>query len=250
MFAQQLPDYDTPDGYKPLVRGQWVGNEHAVVQQIGSGTFSTVWHAYNITSGKHVALKILQRRHNRLGEFEYLLSTNVNHTHLMPLKARFHTRDNHTVLVFPLLRPLDTLERVNARRLITHVLLALRYVHEEWHMVHTDVKWDNVLYDTRRKRFMLADLGLAEFAPVEKRNRTDFSLQTTGYRAPEVEDAAHTSVSYPVDVWGAARVLEKALGDRKRSDALQDFMRHALDVNPETRWNATQLLRHEWLIEL
>lgn len=225
------------DGYMPVTLGMHLGQNYTVESRIARGSFGTVWKVRK--KRRSYAAKIFKVRHNKVGALEAELAGSIDHPCIIPLRAHFKYA-NHTVLVFPLLKPLETLKKVNVRQLAQDVLDALMHLNVDFGLIHTDVKPANILYDSRSRRYVLADLGLAEIAPVRNQR-----LQTLGYRAPEVRAENVTSLTAGIDAWSVGCTVRQLLS-QNTSDT-EDFLSRALEKNPQLRWSTTKLRGHKWL---
>ncbi|KAL9000333.1 MAG: hypothetical protein Q9169_001050 [Polycauliona sp. 2 TL-2023] len=175
-----------PDG-----EGQEMG-EYILGKQIGFGGFSVVREAYTIEGDERVlrAVKIVRKQVAGKGDFEneqlqaefeheVNLWRCLGHRNILPLLA-VHL-DSHATYCFTKLNTGGTLfdlVRNNrqgltqelARRYSYQLASAIRYLHEDMHIVHRDIKLENCLIDVSLEsaakdggNLMLCDFGLAEF---------------------------------------------------------------------------------------
>ncbi|KAJ2848997.1 hypothetical protein J3B02_003854 [Coemansia erecta] len=148
------------------------------------------------------------------------------------------------------------------------VLTALAYLHER-HIIHCDVRSDNVLIDDRGQ-VKLADFSSAVYLDVDQQSAQKTSLGAIYWMAPELAKGAGYSPS--TDVWAAGaliyemlegqppyieypdiKVLElsNANGMPKLSDpdacdaGLVELMRLCTTINPAERQPASRLRKHE-----
>ncbi|KAI4129553.1 MAG: hypothetical protein LQ338_002189 [Usnochroma carphineum] len=186
-----------PDG-----EGQEIG-EYILGKQIGFGGFSVVREAYTIEGDERVvrAVKIVRKQvagkedveNDQLqAEFEHEVSLwrCLGHRHILPLIA-VHVTDFATFCftklntggtLFDLVRKnRQGLSQDLARRYSYQLASAIRYLHEDMHIVHRDIKLENCLIDVSFEHatkdggnILLCDFGLAEFATNENgRNSPD-----------------------------------------------------------------------------
>jgi len=143
------------------------------------------------------------------------LMRNIRHPNIVGLHEVFET-DRHLCLVIELVRGGDLLEHLNgqgplseaaARSLMTQLLLALQYLHEQG-IIHRDLKPDNVLLapSSPHPQVKISDFGLA------KRLRGEYGLASTfcgtrEYVAPEVLSCDGGGYSAAVDLWSAGVIL-------------------------------------------
>lgn len=186
-----------PDG-----EGQEVG-EYILGKQIGFGGFSVVREAYTIEGDERVvrAVKVVRKQvagkedvenEQLQAEFEHEVGLwrCLGHRHILPLIAVHitefatfcFTKLNTGGTLFDLVRNnRQGLSQDLAQRYSYQLASAVRYLHEDMHIVHRDIKLENCLIDislnTAAKdggNLLLCDFGLAEFATNENgRNSPD-----------------------------------------------------------------------------
>lgn len=95
-------------------------------------------------------------------------------------------------------------------RIMTQVFKALQYLHETMHIIHRDIKPDNILIEDVRMEpspagivqqkidIKLTDFGLATFSDKEIE---DHNVGTADYKAPEILDGQDGTDK--VDIWAA-----------------------------------------------
>ncbi|KAL8966274.1 MAG: hypothetical protein Q9197_006077 [Variospora fuerteventurae] len=179
-----------PDG-----EGQEVG-EYILGKQIGFGGFSVVREAYTIEGDERVvrAVKVVRKQvtgkeevenEQLQAEFEHEVGLwrCLGHRHILPLIA-VHITDFATFCftklntggtLFDLVRNnRQGLSQDLARRYSYQLASAVRYLHEDMHIVHRDIKLENCLIDVSLENaakdggnLLLCDFGLAEFATNE-----------------------------------------------------------------------------------
>ncbi|KAK2823670.1 hypothetical protein Q7C36_020270 [Tachysurus vachellii] len=150
-------------------------------------------------------------------------------------------------------------------------LHALCYLHQH-HIIHRDLKAGNILL-TMEGRIKLADFGVSAKNDNTLQRRSSF-IGTPYWMAPEVimcETSKENAYSCKSDIWSLGitlieaaemepphhtlnpmRVLLKITksppptltNTRIWSNHFQDFLKRALQKNPESRWGAQQLLTH------
>ena len=241
-----------PDG-----EGQEMG-EYILGKQIGFGGFSVVREAYTIEGDERVvrAVKIVRKQVAGKGdleneqlqaEFEHEVNLwrCLGHRHILPLLA-VHV-DNYATYCFTKLNTGGTLfdlVRSNrqgvsqelARRYSYQLASAVRYLHEDMHIVHRDIKLENCLIDVSLENaakdggnLLLCDFGLAEFMTNDNgRNSpdpyeaaadrpkpkaigpSDTSTSIAGslqYASPELIMSPAGFLSPVVDIWAFGVVL-------------------------------------------
>ena len=167
--------------------------DYVLGKQVGYGGFSIVKEAFGIEDGQPVkrAVKIVrkqisgrsERENEQLqAEFEHEVSLwrYLSHRHILPLLFVYDTpfatycfTELHTAgSLFDLVRNNRFgLPAQLARRYASQLASALRYLHEDVHVVHRDVKLENCLLDMSDPKdggaLLLCDFGMAEFMPNE-----------------------------------------------------------------------------------
>ncbi|KAG6595931.1 CAMK protein kinase [Phytophthora cinnamomi] len=162
-----------------------------------------------------------------------------------------------------------------AKRILKQTLTALEYCHSMG-QVHRDVKAENILLTEGEDGALtvkLADFGLSEELQLANR-RLETMCGTPQYLSPElVSGRLHGT---PVDIWSTGILAYMMLSgvvpfDEARNDtelfklitlgalwydqpqwsevspAAKSFVQSMLDISPESRATAAELLKHEWL---
>ncbi|KAL8726988.1 MAG: hypothetical protein Q9166_006351 [cf. Caloplaca sp. 2 TL-2023] len=216
-----------PDG-----EGQEMG-EYILGKQIGFGGFSVVREAYTIEGDERVvrAVKIVRKQvagkedtenEQLQAEFEHEVNLwrCLGHRHILPLLA-VHV-DSYATYCFTKLNTGGTLfdlvrnnrQGINqdlVRRYSYQLASAVRYLHEDMHIVHRDIKLENCLIDISIENsakdggnLLLCDFGLAEF-----------TTNDNGRDSPDPYDAA------------ADRPKPKAMGPSDTSTSIAGSLQYA-----------------------
>jgi serine/threonine protein kinase len=184
---------------------------------IGSGAFATVYKAQHQVTMSVVALKAIAKRKVRSqAEFELLqrevmLMKVMDHPFVAPL---FEVLDDEVnfYLAIELVENGNLLDYINrqhglseegARRIYFQLVSVLDYLHREKHIVHRDLKAENVLLD-QYSNIRVVDFGLSK--NFSKQNPF---LQTTcgspAYVSPEIiREEPYTTAA---DVWASGVLL-------------------------------------------
>ncbi|RDW83586.1 putative protein kinase [Aspergillus mulundensis] len=268
---EHTPHYK-PQHFYPVRLYEVLNNRYQIAAKIGWGTSSTVWlardlHQWRWLPPKYVAIKVNANNYDSRESAEKELRitehiTNANSRHLgrnfvatlldsfrlaSPGGSRTHICMVFDVLCEPLWMlkrrfegntiPLDVLKEVSKL-----ILEGLRYLHSECHVIHTDLKSDNILlalsnpsilhsvaqdemnnpsprkqlddreiYLSRNYwglssndlgRSVITDFGLAVRGDGPPNSHL---IQPDGYRAPEV--CLGCEWSYSVDIWNLGVML-------------------------------------------
>ena len=150
--------------------GDLFDNRYRLVKRAGSGGFADVWKAEDTKrDNKVVALKIYSRLdEDGIADLkkEYNETEDINYTYLLTAK-HFSVMDNIPYLVMyycdggNLSRHVGKMKDDELRHMLHDIISGLVYLHQEG-IVHQDIKPENILYDTKHKRYMLADFGISD----------------------------------------------------------------------------------------
>lgn len=149
--------------------------------------------------------------------------------------------------------------------ILEQILQALRYLHDEIHVVHRDIKPENFLmyHENERNKIKLIDFGFA--CSYEDGEKMTQQLGTPQYAAPEIfEEKPYTS---KIDMWSTGIVLYNMINGTQpfangaNNDTIKDqvlnkeinfsgfvnpklklLCQHLLERDPDKRLNAIQAL--------
>ncbi|KAG9335498.1 hypothetical protein JZ751_004628 [Albula glossodonta] len=255
-------------------RGSW-----ETLGELGDGAFGKVYK----TTGALAAAKVIEVRGEEQLE-DYITEIDIlaacRHANVLALQEAIFFEGWLWILIeFCPGGALDDimleLERGLSEQQISEVccqtLQALSYLHQH-HIIHRDLKAGNILL-TLEGQVKLADFGVSAKNTNSLQRRATF-IGTPYWMAPEViqcETSKDNPYSCKADIWSLGitlleaaemepphhslnpmRVLLKITksppptltNPRLWSSNFQDFLRRALQKNPETRWGAQQLLAH------
>ncbi|XP_017013761.2 SRSF protein kinase 3-like isoform X1 [Drosophila takahashii] len=158
------PGDDEPD---PVSVGDIFDHRYHAIKKLGYGHFSTVWLCFDCSSERYCAIKVVKSAEHftETARDEIRLLCAVDEYHCHPLRRRivefidhfYMTEPNgtHLCLVFEVLGdnlltliqrsryhglPLD-----NVKQIALQVLEGLYYLHHKCHIIHTDLKPENVI---------------------------------------------------------------------------------------------------------
>lgn len=277
MFLSQwsAPEEKAPE---PDEQGQTIGDKYVIGRQIGFGGFSVVKEAMTIDENgeeRKVAVKIVkknisgrdeQENEQAQAEFDHEVDLwrSLKHPHVLPLEAVYNT--DYATFCFTALKiggTLFDLVKKNrkgigmdlAQRYACQMARALRYLHQDAHVVHRDIKLENCLVDHSHVDsaedggdVVLCDFGMAEWLDTEHRmgnpgrydhegdrspprniGPSDTSTSIAGsldYASPELLTSSNGLVSPGVDVWAfGVCVYALIVGDRPFKNGFEPRLR-------------------------
>ncbi|TMS14404.1 Serine/threonine-protein kinase 10 [Larimichthys crocea] len=242
-----------------------------IIGELGDGAFGKVYKAKNKETGALAAAKQIETKCEEELE-DYMVEIDIlakcDHRYIVKLLDAFY-HDN-TLWV-----ELDRgLTEPQIKVVCRQMLEALIYLHS-MKIIHRDLKAGNILL------MLDGEIKLADFGVSAKNNKTlqrrDSFIGTPYWMAPEVvmcETMKDAPYDYKADIWSLGitlielaqiepphhelnpmRVLLKIAKSEpptleqphKWSREFKDFLKKALDKNPETRPTATQLLEHPFV---
>ncbi len=257
-----------------------LASAYRVERELGRGATAIVFLGEDIRHQRKVAIKVLR---DELAEAlgaerflqEILLSARLAHPHIVPLLDSGE-RGGFVFYVMPAIEGETLRERLErdkrlgipeAMRFTSQLADALSYAHEQ-HIVHRDVKPENVLI-SRSGHALMLDFGIAlaiTASGVERITATGFSLGTPAYMSPE-QAAGEREVDARSDQYSLAmmcfemltgeaafagpslqaslmrRFTEAAPSARERRPELgvvqDEALRRAMSVDPDHRFATT-----------
>uniref|UniRef100_A0A452IJM0 non-specific serine/threonine protein kinase n=1 Tax=Gopherus agassizii TaxID=38772 RepID=A0A452IJM0_9SAUR len=257
-----------------------------IVGELGDGAFGKVYKAKNKETGALAAAKVIEAKSDEELE-DYMVEIEIlatcDHPYIVKLLGAFYHDSKLWIMiefcpggaVDAVMLELDRgLTEPQIQVICRQMLEALVYLHSK-KIIHRDLKAGNVLL-TQDGDIKLADFGVSA-KNIKTLQRRDSFIGTPYWMAPEVvmcETMKDTPYDYKADIWSLGitliemaqiepphhelnpmRVLLKiAKSDpptlncpSKWSPEFKDFLKTALDKNPETRPSAAQLLEHSFV---
>ncbi|XP_048021391.1 serine/threonine-protein kinase 10 isoform X2 [Megalobrama amblycephala] len=257
-----------------------------IIGELGDGAFGKVYKAQNKETGVLAAAKVIETKSEEELE-DYMVEIDIlascNHQYIVKLLDAFFYDNKLSIMiefcaggaVDATMLELDRgLQEPQIRVICKQMLEALVYLHS-MKIIHRDLKAGNILLT------LDGDIKLADFGVSAKNTKTlqrrDSFIGTPYWMAPEVvmcETMKDAPYDYKADIWSLGitlielaqiepphhelnpmRVLLKIAKSEpptleqpaKWSMEFNDFLKKALDRNPETRPTAAQLLEHPFV---
>jgi len=199
-------------------------SDYTYLDHLGDGAFAKVYRAEHIASGTIVAIKefkaIEQKTAAEMIANEIKICHQINHPNCISYLGS--TIEDTTMIIvlefadggdlFAVIKSKNNshLDERTAARCISHVLQGIEYLHSN-HIVHLDVKLENILYSIRTDTYKLTDFGISRIIDEKTRESNPdgyiHGLQgTSSYMAPEIirEPSEYTE---SVDVFALGVVL-------------------------------------------
>ncbi|KAJ1656576.1 hypothetical protein IWQ61_003870 [Dispira simplex] len=267
-----------------------VFGHYVLMQTIGEGEFAKVKFAVERQTGHEVAIKLIKKEsidtEAKLSKInrEIAALKTVQHSHIVQLYEILET-DRYIGIVmeyasggelFDYILAHRFLREKEACRLFAQLISGVDYLHKS-HIVHRDLKLENLLLDNNRN-LKITDFG---FANQFERASEDLMATSCGspcYAAPELVVNDGMYVGTAVDIWSCGVILYAMLagylpfdddptnpeGDNINqlyryilstplvfpdyiSALARDLLRRMLVPDPEKRCDIRAIMAHEWL---
>jgi serine/threonine protein kinase len=198
----------------PVESLEVLAERYEMLDRVGTGTYATVWKAYDRVGESLVAVKVLHGHWNtdrsKIERFETGAKKmcSLRHPAIVPVIAGPEHSRHHRYYVMKLYSGGDlhravierTLSRERALAALADALDGLAYAHERG-IVHRDVKPSNILLD-ERSAGAITDFDLAQAKDTQYWTQTATGLGAYAYAAPEQQEDAST-VDQRADVFAA-----------------------------------------------
>lgn len=253
--------------------------------RLGTGKFSDVYQAVELTTGLDWAIKVVEKGklsdHEReMLRSEIAIMRLLNHHNVVQMREVYEDKVKLYLVMelveggelFDRIRHKKVLSEFSAFHVVRQLLETLKYLHDVG-IVHRDVKPENILLsdDSDLPTIKLADFGLSKLVGPEE--LIHVACGTLGYAAPEV--LAQRPYGKQADVWSVGVVLylmlrgrlpfdskDKAVLVQKTMEAnldlsgeywskftqyAVDFLKKTLVSDPQERLTVEQALEHSWI---
>jgi serine/threonine protein kinase len=228
--------------------GSTLGN-YRIVEKIGMGGMATVYKAFDPTTDRYVAVKVLPDRYSDDPKFlarferEAKAIAGLEHMNILPVHA-YGEQDGTSYLVMRYLETgtLSDLLRQGSpplgetARLFGQIAGALDYAHQKG-VIHRDVKPSNVLLDSQNNAY-LTDFGIARMIEGSSDlTGTGMALGTPQYMSPE-QCRGQKDLTAATDIYSLGVMLYQMVTGRLPFEAetpLATIQMHLFDPLPPPR---------------
>ncbi len=215
-----------------------VGGRYEVLHLIGKGGMGEVYEARHLTTGRHVALKIIRAADataelNRRFIREAKTATAIRHPNVIDVLDVFEDEDGTPIMVMELLegeslaaryRRSGTMSLSEAATVLVPVAVALRAAHKKG-IVHRDLKPDNVFLSAGPSGVLLPkvlDFGIAKVLdPTAIGSETKGGQTNTGsllgtphYMSYE-QAMSEKDIDHRADIWSLGVIAYEALAGQR-----------------------------------
>lgn len=263
-------------------------SSYKILEKLGTGAFGVVWKAYELSTGKIVAIKEIKanaKHANVLSELNLLKS--LEHPNIVSYYDYLEDQsvsyiimeylEGGTLKAF-IEKNQGRISETQASTIARQLLNALSYLHYTCDICHRDVKPDNVMFAVRDdiSTLKLLDFGLSKDS-FEDRSFLE-NCGTLVYMAPE--QITKMTYSKAVDIWsvgviiymmldrrarhpfyakgeGTEEVVRKIKGKKvefnRAESPISEMAKHLITKllwkNSSYRYTARQALRHPWITQ-
>ncbi|XP_008208483.1 ribosomal protein S6 kinase 2 beta [Nasonia vitripennis] len=286
VYAEHKPSENVTTTFPTYVNPTCITDEYDFKQEIGKGSYSTVYLAVHKATKAEYAIKVIDRKKRDPTEEIEILLRYGRHPHIVTLRA-LHEDERHVYLVLELLRGGELLDRMLQRRNFTEAEAAevtytitsvVHYLHENG-VVHRDIKPSNILYAKtgfNPSTLCICDLGFAKQLRAEN-GLLMTPCYTANFVAPEV--LKRQGYDAACDIWSLGILLYIMLSGRipfpntpgdtandildrigrgyidietgvwcQISTEAKELVKRMLHVDPARRPTAANILKHPWIV--
>lgn len=262
-----------------------LAKHYVILEKLGTGNFAVVRKVRRKCDKKFFAAKIIKKKKLKQEALNNLHSEvrvlkKLRHPNINSLVETFDTK-HHLYMVLELLRGEELFNSIvqkkfyserEAANVIRQVARACQYMHARG-VIHRDFKPENLVFlDEENTQICVTDFGLARFVNLEA-GALKKACGTPGYVAPEI--LHRREYDSQIDLWSIGVILYILLcgfppfahRDKRElyklirkgvytfpkpywdtvSKEAKDCVRHLLCTDPKERFDATALLKHDWI---
>lgn len=262
-------------------REGFVFHDYTLIKRLDTGQSAHVWLATHNPTGIKVALKIIGRetissqKHFMKFICHITLMKHIKHPFVTRLYEVIEAKDCYIIVIQycengtleDLILHRKELSEDNARIIFLEIAVAVEFLHNNVHVVHRDIKPQNILID-KNNFAHLADFGLSKSFAEGKAVFSTF-CGTPSYLAPEILNEPQYSCK--ADIWSLGVILyfmvyghlpfegeniQEISQKISYSDPFYaptvsceciDLMQRLLNKNQDQRPSISEILRHPWL---
>ncbi|CAM0141949.1 unnamed protein product [Umbelopsis sp. WA50703] len=263
---------------------------YVMLQTLGEGEFGKVKLAIHAETGQEVAIKLIRKQSigtsSRLNKVQREISVLkvLHHPYIVKLYDVVETEKYIGIILecasggelFEYILARRYLKERDAKRLFAQLISGVRYMHEK-HIVHRDLKLENLLLD-RHRNVIITDFGFANQFAAAKDDLMATSCGSPCYAAPELVVSDGLYVGSAVDIWSCGVILyamlcgylpfddDPANPDGENINLLyryilntplmfpshiasdaRDLLRIMLVPDPRKRCSIQDIMKHRWL---
>lgn len=255
-------------------------HDYAINYQIGEGGFAKVFLGVHKASNLRVAIKMISKEMETEEKHMYYIKNEIEL--LKSFKNPFCCRlldvvesRKNIYIVLEYLCNGSLLDKVNrdgpinesqAVHLFAQLLYVIKYLHKERHIIHRDLKLENILFD-ENFNLRLIDFGFSKC--LQENNILATRCGSLLYCAPELIKGL--DYSYDIDIWSlgiilfvlvagfypfddqnitvlAQRIIYADFTCPKHfSNELEELVRKMLEKDPADRISLEEIIEHPWV---
>ncbi|KAG2178655.1 hypothetical protein INT44_001808 [Umbelopsis vinacea] len=295
--VSEVPQFEPPHRPNHRHSNGYPGRRHnmfgpyVMLQTLGEGEFGKVKLAIHSETGQEVAIKLIRRQSigsssSRLNKVHREISVLkvLHHPYIVKLYDVVETEKYIGIILecasggelFEYILARRYLKEKDAKRLFAQLISGVRYMHEK-HIVHRDLKLENLLLD-RHRNVIITDFGFANQFAAAKDDLMATSCGSPCYAAPELVVSDGLYVGSAVDIWSCGVILyamlcgylpfddDPANPDGENINLLyryilntplmfpshigsdaRDLLRIMLVPDPRKRCSIEDIMKHRWL---
>jgi serine/threonine-protein kinase len=197
---------------------------YEIKTEMGRGGMATVYHAYDPSFDRDVAIKVLPREFLHDPQFHDRFQREIKTIALLEHPAIVPVYDvgEEDGMPFFVMRYMsggslsDWIERgrfslEDTARIIERIAQALSYAHKKG-VIHRDLKPDNILFDGNGDPFV-SDFGVSKFSEAATNLTGSGIIGTPAYMSPE--QAQGESIDHRTDVYGLGVIIYQMLSGKQ-----------------------------------